>query len=58
MGTKNKNVKVYRIFRPNESFDVEGANRDDAIYNLHIKTGMPEDFIKKQFMVKRVYRQG
>lgn len=46
---------MYRIYRPGESYEVNGSSRNDAIFQLHIKTGMPEDYIKKNFFVKKIY---
>lgn len=50
-------VKKYRIYNANESWLVPAANREDAIFSLYCSTGMPEDFIKKNFYIERVYEK-
>lgn len=55
MKGNNEIAREYHIFRTNESYNVQGSNREDAIYNLHVSTGMPEDFINKNFFIRRIY---
>lgn len=55
MSESKQTERLYRVWRSDEVYEVTGFDRNDAIYNLHIKTGMPEDFIKKHFNIKRLY---
>ena len=47
--------RKYRIYNANESWLVPADNREDAIFSLYCSTGMPEEFIKKNFYIERVY---
>lgn len=48
--------RKYKIYNSDQSWLVFAYNREDAIFNLYCSTGMPEEFIKKNFYIKRVYK--
>ena len=48
-------VRKYKIYGGGNEWFVTGNDKQDAIYELHKTTGMPIDFIKKTFYIKRVY---
>jgi hypothetical protein len=48
--------RKYRIYRPNEAYLVPADNKEDAIFSLYCSTGMPEEFIKENFYIERVYK--
>lgn len=45
----------YKIYGNGEQWFVYGLDREDAVFNLKKITGMPIDFIKKTFYIKRIY---
>ena len=47
--------RKYKIYGNDREWFVDGFDREDAIFSLKQITGMPTDFIKKTFYIKRIY---